>query len=106
MLRRHPAWWKAASWLASSVTEGDHRKVSVETYLKGMQHTLSHLTGQLIEPLHLSDDRLRYLCHYGLRRVHEAHRTRSASARACRPAHQAAMMASPRTPMEISKESV
>jgi hypothetical protein len=28
-------------WLAYIVTEGDHRKVSVETYLKGMQHTLS-----------------------------------------------------------------
>jgi transposase len=48
-------------WLAYIVTEGDHRKVSVETYLKGMQHTLSHLTAQVIEPLDFSDDRLSHL---------------------------------------------
>ena len=48
-------------WLASIVTEGDHRNVSVETYLKGMHHTLSHLTAQVIEPLDFSDDRLRHL---------------------------------------------
>ena len=33
----------------------------METYLKGMQHTLSHLTAQVIEPLDLSDDRLSHL---------------------------------------------
>src|SRR5712692_11576503 len=48
-------------WLASIVTEGDHRNVSVETSLKGMHHTLSHLTAQVIEPLDLSDDRLSHL---------------------------------------------
>jgi transposase len=48
-------------WLAYIVTEGDHRKVSVETYLKGMHHTLSHLTAQVIEPLDFSDDRLSHL---------------------------------------------
>src|SRR6266568_6288594 len=53
--------WTAVIWLASIVTEGDHRKVLVETYLKGMQHTLSHLTAQVIEPLDLSDDRLSHL---------------------------------------------
>src|SRR5213593_3898122 len=53
--------WTAVIWLASIVTEGDHRKVSVETYLKGMHHTLSHLTAQGIEPLDLSDDRLSHL---------------------------------------------
>ena len=31
--------WTAVIWLAYIVTEGDHRKVSVETYLKGMHHT-------------------------------------------------------------------
>jgi transposase len=51
----------AVIWLAYIVTQGDHRKVSVETYLKGMQHTLSHLTAQVIEPLDFSDDRLRHL---------------------------------------------
>src|SRR5499425_1331010 len=50
--------WTAVIWLAYILTAGDHRKVSVETYLKGMQHTLSHLTAQAIEPLDFSDDRL------------------------------------------------
>jgi transposase len=53
--------WTAVIWLAYSVTEGDHRNVSVETYLKGMQHTLSHLTAQSIEPLDFSAERLRHL---------------------------------------------
>src|SRR5256885_1865783 len=53
--------WTAVIWLAYIVTEGDHRKVSVETYLKGMPHTLSHLTAQVIEPLDFSDDRLSHL---------------------------------------------
>src|SRR5437763_9814450 len=53
--------WTAVIWLAYILTEGDHRKVSVETYLKGMHHTLSHLTAQVIEPLALSDDRLSHL---------------------------------------------
>ena len=53
--------WTAVIWLAYIVTEGDHRKVSVETYLKGMHHTLSHLTAQVIEPLDFSDDRLSHL---------------------------------------------
>src|ERR1700745_4070627 len=43
--------WTAVIWLAYIVTEGDHRKVSVETYIEGMQHTLSHLSGQGIPPL-------------------------------------------------------
>ncbi len=50
--------WTAVSWLASILTEGDHRNVSVATSLKGMHHTLSHLTAQVIEPLDLRDDRL------------------------------------------------
>src|SRR5881392_642074 len=53
--------WTAVIWLAYIVTEGDHRKVSMETYLKGMHHTLSHLTAQIIEPLDFSDDRLSHL---------------------------------------------
>src|SRR6266702_6888149 len=60
--QRGRSWgWTAVMWLAYIVTEGDHRKVLVETYLKGMQHTLSHLTAQVIEPLDLSDDRLSHL---------------------------------------------
>jgi transposase len=53
--------WTAVIWLASILTEGAHRKVSVETSLKGMQHTLPHLTAQVIEPLDFRDDRLRHL---------------------------------------------
>ena len=53
--------WTAVIWLAYIVTEGDHRKVSMETYIKGMHHTLSHLSAQSIEPLDFSDDRLSHL---------------------------------------------
>src|SRR5947199_9270559 len=53
--------WTAVIWLAYILTEGDHRKVSVETYLKSMHHTLSRLTAQVIVPLDLSDDRLSHL---------------------------------------------
>ena len=53
--------WTAVIWLAYIVTEGDHRKVSMETYLTGMRHTLRRLTAQVIEPLDFSDDRLSHL---------------------------------------------
>src|SRR6266496_5153922 len=53
--------WTAVMWLAHILTEGDHRKVSVEAYIKGMHHTLSHLSGQVIEALDFSDDRLGHL---------------------------------------------
>jgi transposase len=53
--------WTGVIWLAYILTEGDHRKVSVEAYIKGMHHTLSQLTGQCIEPLDFSDDRLSHL---------------------------------------------
>src|SRR3989449_2489610 len=60
--QRRISWgWTAVIWLAYILTEGDHRKVSVETYLKGMHHTLSRLTAQVIEPLAFSDDRLSHL---------------------------------------------
>src|SRR5713226_9561863 len=50
--------WTAVIWLAYILTEGDHRKVSVEAYIKGMQYTLGQLSGQDIAPLDWSDDRL------------------------------------------------
>ena len=53
--------WTAVIWLAYILTEGDHRKVSVEAYIKGMQHTLSRLSGQVIDQLDFSDDRLGHL---------------------------------------------
>jgi transposase len=49
--------WTAVMWLASILTEGDHRKVSVEADIKGMHPTLSHLSGHVIEALDCSDDR-------------------------------------------------
>src|SRR6266851_2220063 len=52
--------WTAVMWLAYILTEGDHRKVSVEADITGMKHTLSHLSGEVIEPLDFSDDRLHY----------------------------------------------
>src|SRR5712692_2768935 len=51
--------WTAVMWLASIVTAGDHRNVSVATSLQGMHHTLSRLTAQVIAPLDFRDDRLR-----------------------------------------------
>ena len=53
--------WTAVIWLAYILTEGDHRNVSVEAYVKGMHNTLSHLSGQVIDPLDFSDDRLSHL---------------------------------------------
>ena len=59
---RRLSWgWTAGIWLASSLTEGDHRKVTVAAYIQGMQHPLSHLSGQSIAPLDCSDDRLGHL---------------------------------------------
>ena len=60
--QRRLSWgWTAVIWLAYILTEGDHRKVTVAAYIKGMHHTLSHLSGQSIEPLDFSDDRLGHL---------------------------------------------
>jgi transposase len=53
--------WTAVIWLAHILTAGDHRKVAVEVYIKGMQHTLSRLTAQVIQPLDCSDDWLSHL---------------------------------------------
>ena len=53
--------WTAVIWLAYILTEGDHRKVSVETYIQGMIHTLRQLTAQDIALLDFSDDRLGHL---------------------------------------------
>ena len=63
--QRGMSWgWTAVIWLAYILTEGDHRKVTVETYIKGMHHPLSRLTAQVIEPLDFSDDRLSHLLHH------------------------------------------
>ena len=57
--QRGRSWgWTAVLWLASIVTEGDHRQVSVEPSRQGMPHPLSHLTAQGIAPRDFRDDRL------------------------------------------------
>lgn len=53
--------WTAVIWLAYILTEGDHRKVAVETYVTGMTHTLSQVSGHTIRALDFSDDRLAHL---------------------------------------------
>jgi len=57
--QRDLSWgWTAVIWLAYISRYGDHRKVSMENYIKGMLNTLRSVTGQQIEPLDFSDDRL------------------------------------------------
>ena len=53
--------WTAVIWLAYILSEGDHRKVAVETYVRGMMQTLSQITAQTIRVLDFSDDRLAHL---------------------------------------------
>jgi hypothetical protein len=44
--QRARSWgWTAVIWLASLLTEGDHRKVAVDADIQGMHHTLSRLSG-------------------------------------------------------------
>ena|SRR5438445_4103259 len=60
--QRGRSWgWTAVIWLASIVTEGDPRNVSVETSIEGMHHTLRHVTAPAVDPLDVSDDRLSHL---------------------------------------------
>ncbi len=60
--QRELSWgWTAVVWLAYLLTEGDHRKVSMESYVRGMKETLKQVTGQVIGPLDFSDDRLTHL---------------------------------------------
>jgi hypothetical protein len=60
--QRRSSWgWTAVIGLASIVTEGDHRNVSVATSRQGMHHTLSRLTAHVIEPFDLRDDRWSHL---------------------------------------------
>jgi len=60
--RRALSWgWTAVLWLASILSEHDHRKVSVERFVAGMITTLSEVSGQPITALDFSDDRLTHL---------------------------------------------
>ena len=60
--QRKLSWgWTATIWLAYLLTEGDHRKVSVAQYIRGMRNTLGRVIGQTIEVLDFDDDRLSHL---------------------------------------------
>ena len=63
--QRDLSWgWTALIWLAYILSEGDHRKVAVEQYVNGMQHTLSELTGVEVDAKDFTDDRLGNLARY------------------------------------------
>src|SRR5262245_27691361 len=49
--------WTAVIWLASILTAGEHRQVSVAAYSQGLHHTLSRLRGPVLTPWECSDDR-------------------------------------------------
>ncbi|MGC1953438.1 MAG: IS1634 family transposase [Gammaproteobacteria bacterium] len=53
--------WTAVIWLAYILSEGDHRKVAMETYVRGMRYTLEQITAQTLRVLDFSDDRLAHL---------------------------------------------
>lgn len=53
--------WTSVIWLAYILSEGDHRKVAMETYVRGMVETLQRITAQPIRVLDFSDDRLAHL---------------------------------------------
>jgi transposase len=56
--------WTTVIWLAYILSEGDHRKVSVQGYIRDMQQTLSDITGQTIHGRDFADDRLTVLLSY------------------------------------------
>ena len=63
--QRELSWgWTAVVWLAYILTEGDHRKSSVEEYIRGMQITLQEVTGQAISAADFTTDRLGHLLKY------------------------------------------
>jgi transposase len=50
--------WLATVWLAYILSEGDHRKYSVEDWAEKHKHTLEQLVGQPIRQVGFNDDRL------------------------------------------------
>ena len=58
-LQRELSWgMTAVTWLAYVLSQGDHRKVVMEDYIKGMRHTLRCVTGCDISEADFTDDRL------------------------------------------------
>lgn len=50
--------WVICIWLASIMSKGDHRKVSVQDWVRGMRETLKQATGLEIRDADFTDDRL------------------------------------------------
>jgi transposase len=53
--------WIATIWLAHMLTESDHRKQPVQTWVKQAQETIKKITGQEVRELDFTDDRLTLL---------------------------------------------
>jgi transposase len=63
--QRDLSWgWTALIWLAYILSEGDHRKVVMREFVRGMKHTLREVTGQTVDELDFTDDRLAVLLRY------------------------------------------
>jgi len=59
--------WLACIWMAFILSEGNHRKVSVQDWAQSHHHTLEASVGQALRPVEFSDDRLSIV----LRRLHD-----------------------------------
>ena len=60
--QRNLSWgWTAVIWLAYILSEGDHRKVALREYVRGMKNALEQVTGKKIDELDFTDDRLAIL---------------------------------------------
>jgi len=60
--QRNLSWgWTAIIWLAYILSEGDHRKVALREYVRGMKNVLEQVTGKEIDNLDFTDDRLAIL---------------------------------------------
>lgn len=63
--QRELSWgWTTVIWLAYIISEGDHRKVTVQEYIRDMQQTLREISGQHIHERDFADDRLTVLLSY------------------------------------------
>ncbi len=53
--------WIATIWLAHILSQGDHRKLPVQAWVKKSQKTLEGLTGQKVRDMDFTDDKLTIL---------------------------------------------
>jgi len=63
--QRELTWgWTVIIWLSYILSEGDHRKISMEAYIVRMQQTLSDITNQKLDSKDFTDDRLSMVLKY------------------------------------------